>query len=92
MGFSPGSDSAGNRKITLGTGGKIGENGKPEPAPARHDKESILEACEASLKRLQVKHTPPPLHAYTCERAHTLTCMHTQVQNTHTHSLSTSLI
>jgi aryl-alcohol dehydrogenase-like predicted oxidoreductase len=25
MGFSPGSDSAGNRKITLGTGGKIGE-------------------------------------------------------------------
>eukprot|EP00918_Siedleckia_nematoides_P043691 GHVU01095534.1.p1 GENE.GHVU01095534.1~~GHVU01095534.1.p1 ORF type:complete len:392 (+),score=61.52 GHVU01095534.1:78-1178(+) len=56
MGFSPGSDSAGNRKITLGTGGKIGENGKPEPAPARHDKESILEACEASLKRLQTSY------------------------------------
>ena len=55
MGFSPNSDSAGNRKVTLGTG-KLAENGKPEPVPARLDRESILEACEASLKRLQTSY------------------------------------
>jgi len=53
MGYSGLSDTAGNRKVTLGTGGKILENGKPQGAKARLDRESILEACEASLKRLQ---------------------------------------
>uniref|UniRef100_A0A7S0HQ62 NADP-dependent oxidoreductase domain-containing protein n=1 Tax=Hanusia phi TaxID=3032 RepID=A0A7S0HQ62_9CRYP len=55
-GFSPSSETAGNRKVTLGTGGGIGENGKPTPAPARLDAASIIEACDASLKRLQTNY------------------------------------
>ena len=55
MGFSPNSDTIGNRKLALGTGGKLGENGLPEKAPSRLTRESVLEACDASLKRLQVK-------------------------------------
>ena len=35
---------------------QIGENGKPTPVPSRHDKASILEACDASLKRLQTSY------------------------------------
>eukprot|EP00928_Gymnodinium_smaydae_P055366 TRINITY_DN38927_c0_g1_i1.p1 TRINITY_DN38927_c0_g1~~TRINITY_DN38927_c0_g1_i1.p1 ORF type:complete len:455 (-),score=60.39 TRINITY_DN38927_c0_g1_i1:38-1213(-) len=54
-GFNPCSETAGNRKITLERGGKIDEaTGLPEKAPCRLDRASILEACEASLKRLQV--------------------------------------
>lgn len=51
MGYSPLSDSAGNRKVTLGAR-DVGSNERPKIA-ARLDQESILEACEASLKRLQ---------------------------------------
>jgi len=54
MGFSPGSDTIGNRKLTLGNGGSVGENGLPEKGPSRLTRESVLEACDASLKRLQV--------------------------------------
>ena len=52
MGYSASSDSAGNRKVTLGTA-RLCENGKPAGASARLDRDSILEACEASLTRLQ---------------------------------------
>jgi aryl-alcohol dehydrogenase-like predicted oxidoreductase len=52
-GFSPSSETAGNRKLTLGTGGELTEKGLPKPAPARLDKASIIDACNASLKRLQ---------------------------------------
>ena len=55
-GFSPSSETAGNRKLTLGTGGERGENGAPKPIPARLDKASIIEACNASLKRLQTNY------------------------------------
>jgi len=51
MGYSPLSDTAGNRKVTLGAC-DVGSTGRPKIA-ARLDQESILEACEASLKRLQ---------------------------------------
>lgn len=54
-GYSPGSDSAGNRKVTLGSA-TLGENGKPPPIAARLDQDSIAEACEASLKRLQTSY------------------------------------
>ena len=53
MGYSSSSETAGNRKITLGTGGEKGDNGRPKGAEGRLDKASILEACDASLKRLQ---------------------------------------
>jgi len=53
MGFTPSSETAGNRKLTLGTGGERGEDGKPKGAAGRLDRASILEACDASLKRLQ---------------------------------------
>ena len=52
-GYNPNSDTAGNRSITLGKGGSLLPNGLPEPIPARLDKESVLMACDASLKRLQ---------------------------------------
>ena len=55
MGFSPGSETAGNRKLTLGTGGARQESGLPSLEPGRLDRESVLEACEASLKRLQLE-------------------------------------
>ena len=32
------------------------ENGKPKQAPARLDRNSIVEACDASLKRLQTNY------------------------------------
>ena len=44
---------AGNRKVTLGIAAELNENAKPAGCPARLDRDSIHEAAEASLKRLQ---------------------------------------
>ena len=51
MGYAALSDSAGNRKVTLGAA-EVGKNGRPKET-ARLDKASIVEACDASLVRLQ---------------------------------------
>ena len=59
-GYNPRSDTAGNRRVTLDRGGALLPNGLPEPIPARLDRESVLMACEASLKRLQTDYIGTP--------------------------------
>lgn len=54
-GFNPSSETGGNRKLTLGTGGAIDPaTCLPTKAPCRLDYDSVIEACDASLKRLQI--------------------------------------